>query len=104
MSRFRDEWEARMVFKQTKDEVIRTNGYLELSLVGTGTFKTTERNVVGLVLKEWKTYDAILSGVPVRIMVVDKITDIKHLDNILVGYHLVVNDKEWMLLQKKNEY
>ena len=92
-------WDKPLI--KTKWEIIEESGYTHLSLISTGSFLSKERGRRGLFHKQWKTFSAIYKEDPVTIMVVDKIVDISELDNFLKKYQLAINEKDWMLLLKR---
>ncbi len=88
-------------YQKTRAEVIRDNGFDHLERISSGQFKTIDPKTKTRVMKDYITYSAVVSKVTVRIMVVDKINDVAILSSIMQGYHLIVNEKDFMLLQQK---
>lgn len=95
-------WEERS--PKTRDQVIAEHGYTDLDLIGTGEMTSREGSKKTPVKKQYKAYNAKLIGEEVRILVVDKISGQDLLSQIFEVYTMVASEKEWMLLQRKNNH
>lgn len=93
-------WDKHIPVK-TKSEIIAENGFLNLVLIGNGSFLSPQRGSKFLVRKEWKTYTAEFMNEEIVIVVVDKVTDLTQLENFLQNHQIMLTEKEWMLLKKK---
>ena len=89
--------------RKTQAEVIREHGYEGLDRLGGGQLKTIDPKTRAVVMKDYTTYMATVGEATVRIMVVEKINDVVILSNMMVNYHIIINEKDWMLLQSKKE-
>jgi len=95
-------WKEPWQRTKTKDEVISENGYYELDQIGSGEIISREGSKRIPVKKKYKVYNAKSAGQDVRIMVIDKITGKDLTSQLFEMYNVVASEKEWMLLQKKN--